>query len=91
MKLGNHTRRPLFLDQPFQREIQHLTPELAKPHEHDLGFAGRPYESRVDNAESLRGEGKPGAEIGNRVVGILVSASVSVGIDGTRAVRSERG
>ena len=28
-ELGNHTGRPLFLDQPFQREIQHFTTELA--------------------------------------------------------------
>ncbi|KAL8784125.1 MAG: hypothetical protein Q9195_009169 [Heterodermia aff. obscurata] len=73
------------------REIQHFTPELAKPHEHDLGFAGRPYKRRVDNAESLRDEGEPGAEIGNRIVGILLSPLANVGIDGTRAVRSERG
>ena len=89
-ELGNHTGRPLFLDQPFQREIQHFTTELAEAHEHDLGLARRPYQSRVDDAESLRDEGEPGAEIGNWVVGILSSPLVNVGIDGRRTIRSER-
>ena len=67
-----HTRRPFLLDQPLQEKIQELTPKLPNAHEHDLGFAGGPYQGRVDDAESLGHEGEPGAEVGYWVVGILV-------------------
>ena len=65
------TWRPLLLDQPLQPQIHSLAAHLARKHEHQLYLARRDDEGDVSDAKALRDEGKPGAEVGDRVGGVL--------------------
>ena len=65
------TFRPLLLDQSFQQEVERLAPHLPGKHQEYLHFARRPYQGHVDDAQGLRSEREPGAEVGYGVVGVL--------------------
>ena len=73
---SRRTFRPLLLDRSLEQEIQRLTAHLADEHQKDLDFAAGPYQRHVNNAESLRYKGEPGAEVGE-VVGRVLSRGKS--------------
>lgn len=65
------TPRPLLLDVPLQDPVQRLARHLPREHQHDLNLAVGPYQRRVDDAEGLRHEREPGAEVREAVGGVL--------------------
>ena len=65
------TFRPLLLNQPLQRKVHHLAAQLPRKHEHHLCFARGEDERDVRDAETLRNEREPGAEVGDGVRGVL--------------------
>lgn len=69
--LAVHLFRPLLLQKALQAEIQRFAGHLAAEHQEDLDFARRPDQRGVDDAEPLRHERQPGAEVGNGIVRIL--------------------
>lgn len=86
------TFRPLLLDQPLEQEIERFAAHLAREHEQDLHFARRPYQGHVDDAEGLRREREPGAEVGYGIVRVLWD-NLSAGVEGIiwEEVRGGRG
>ena len=69
-RLGR-TFRSLCFYKALEEEVEGLAAHLAGEHEQDLDLAGGPDQSYVDYAEGLGHEGKPGAEVGYGVVGVL--------------------
>lgn len=69
--LAVHAAWTLLLDQPLEGEIEGLAQKLPREHEGHLGLARRPYEGGVDDTEALRDEREPGAQVRDRVGGIL--------------------
>lgn len=59
-----HAARALLLDQPLQREVDGLAGELAREQQRDLDLAREQDQGRVHDAQALRDEGQPGAEVG---------------------------
>lgn len=77
-----HHPGPLLPDQALEREVEGLAGHLAREHEEDLDFAGGVEEGDVDDAEGLRDEGQPGAEVGERVRGVVVDVREGEGGEG---------
>lgn len=67
-----HLFRPLLLNQPLEQKIERLAPHLSSEHEQDFHFARCPYQRHVDDAEGLRCEREPGAEVGYGIVRVVV-------------------
>ena len=65
------TLRSLRLDQPLEQKVERLAAHLSGEHEQDLDLARGPDQGHVDDAEGLRDEGEPGAEVGDGVVRVL--------------------
>ena len=63
--------RSFLFNEPFERKVESLAGHLAREHEDDLSFTGRPYQGHVDDAEGLGYEGEEGAEVGDWVVRVL--------------------
>ena len=66
-----HLNRSLLLQDAFEDEVEHLAGHLSGEHEQDLDFAGRPDQRGINDAETLGHERQPGAEVGDRVIGVL--------------------
>jgi hypothetical protein len=60
---------------PLQHPIERFARHLAGEHESNLDLAIGPYQRRVHNAEALRHESQPGAEVGDAVRGILARSA----------------
>ncbi len=63
----------LLLDQALQQEVGRLAGELAGEEEQNLGLARRPDQGGVDDAQRLRNEGEPGANVRDGVGWVLWS------------------
>jgi hypothetical protein len=66
------TGRSFFLDIAFQAPIECLTRHLTREHEAYFNLAVRPYQRRVHNAETLRHEGKPRAQVRETVGRVIM-------------------
>ena len=80
--LAIHHARPLLPDQALEREVEGFAGHLPGEHEEDLDFAGGVEEGHVDDAEGLRDQGQPGAEVGERVRGVVVDVREGEGGEG---------
>jgi len=78
--IANITPRPLFLDVSLQNPVERFTRHLASEHEEYLNLAIRPYQRRIDDAESLGHKRKPCAEVGDAVGGILGGLATALAV-----------
>jgi hypothetical protein len=66
------TPRSLLLDVALQDPIERFAGHLPGKHQANLNLAVAPYQRSVDDAEPLRHEREPGAEVREAVGGVLL-------------------
>ena len=67
-----HHAGALLPDQALEREVEGLAGHLPGEHEENLDLARGVEQRHVDDAERLRDQGQPGAEVGDRVGRVVV-------------------
>ena len=71
------TFRTLLFDQAFKKEIQRLAAHLPHKHEKYFHFPRCPYQGHINHTQSLRHQGQPCTQIGDRIASILHSGLAS--------------